>query len=334
MLPPVAPKMAAPRRGRWLWRILGLLLLLGLMGVGYEAVLMLTPGPLKEDKTIVIPRGTSVQGIAALLDSNGVVHDSIAFRLAARGLAEDKLHAGEYQFTPQQNMLDMVLMLRDGRSVVRRFTVAEGLTAHEIVEMLRDEPTLTGEIKTPPPEGSLMPETYHYSYGDSRQGILDRMQKGQRALLEALWAARASDLPLKTPEEALVLASIVEKETGKKAEERARVAGVFVNRLKRGMPLQADPTVVYALTKGDGPLERDLKHDDLAVASPYNTYVNTGLPPAPICNPGRAALEAALRPEKHDYLYFVADGTGGHAFAKNLAEHNQNVARWLTLLRP
>ncbi len=191
---------------------------------------------------------------------------------------------------------------------------------------------LSGETGPVPPEGSLLPETYHYSWNDDRAALVERMQTGMEVVLAELWPERAEGLPINTPEEAVILASIVEKETGV-AEERPLVASVFVNRLKRGMRLQSDPTVVYGLTNGQRPLGRTLTFRDLDRPSPYNTYTNGGLPPGPIANPGRAALEAVLHPAESRYLYFVADGTGGHAFAKTLVEHNRNVAKWRKIQR-
>jgi UPF0755 protein len=190
-------------------------------------------------------------------------------------------------------------------------------------------PILTGTIVVPP-EGSLQPESYRYMYGDSRAGLITRMQKPMQDMLNDLWAKRDPSLPLSTPEEAVVMASIIEKETGK-ATERPRIAGVFYNRLRQHMRLQSDPTVIYGIMLAKGWMDHDIEHADLAFPSPYNTYTNDGLPPKPICNPGKAALEAALHPEANNYLYFVADGTGGHSFASTLAEHNQNVAKWNAL---
>jgi len=211
--------------------------------------------------------------------------------------------------------------------VVRRFTVPEGLTSAQITGLLRDEPAFTGEIKSEPAEGSLLPETYHYSWGDNRADLLKRMQTAMQSALKAAWDKRALTLPLQTPQQALVLASIIEKETSV-PQERGRIAGVFVNRLLSNMRLQSDPTVIYALTQGAGTLGRPLTRADWKFESPYNTYVIDGLPTAPIGNPGKASIEAAVNPERHDFIYFVADGSGGHAFAKTLAEHNRNVARW------
>ncbi len=311
------------------------LFLLACALVGGAAYCLLAPlGDKVAPQTIVITKGTSVQGIATQLDENKLVLHPLVFRAVAKIIADDKLHAGEYQFLPTQNLVDIVTMLRDGLSVIRRFTVPEGLTSAEIVTLLKNDPALSGEITSIPPEGSLWPETYHYSFGDARLDLLTRMRAAAREQTDALWRARAADLPLSTLQEALTMASIVEKETGKKADERARVAGVFYNRLKKGMRLQSDPTVIYALTKGEKPLDRDLSRADLEMPSPYNTYTQNGLPPGPICNPGKASILAALHPEKNDFYYFVADGTGGHAFAKDLPDHNKNVTKWHQLSHP
>jgi UPF0755 protein len=199
------------------------------------------------------------------------------------------------------------------------------------VRLVNLDPVLNGTLDTLPAEGTLLPETYRYSYGDTRTALLGRMQKAMQDKLAEVWAGRDPDVPLKTPLEAVTLASIVEKETGK-AEERPRIAGVFYNRLHENMRLQSDPTVIYALTLGKQPLDRPLTHDDLSFASPLNTYVSDGLPPQPICNPGSAALEAVAHPEHHHYLYFVADGTGGHAFAADLATQDQNINDWHQVL--
>ncbi len=224
-------------------------------------------------------------------------------------------------------MRQVIGLLQSGRTVVRRLTVVEGMTTDQVLEQLRAAEGPVGTLDDHPPEGSLLPETYHFSYGDTRDAMLARMMRAMDKLLADLWPNRAADLPLETPRQAVTLASVVEKETGK-PDERARMAGVFVNRLRRGMPLQSDPTVLYALTEGRSTLDRRLTRDDLTADSPYNTYRNKGLPPGPICNPGRDALVAALNPLPTDDLYFVADGEGGHFFAKTLKEHNRNVARF------
>ena len=206
-------------------------------------------------------------------------------------------------------------------------TLAEGVTSWQVVESLKRADFLEGDVATVPPEGSLAPDAYEVDKGASREGLLTIMQEKQKVILADLWAGRAADLPYDTPEEALIMASIVEKETGV-ASERPQVASVFVNRLRQGMRLQTDPTVIYGITKGEGVLGRGLRQSELRRATPYNTYVIQGLPPGPIANPGRESIAAAMNPAETDLLFFVADGTGGHAFARTLEEHNANVAKW------
>ncbi|MCU0900328.1 MAG: endolytic transglycosylase MltG [Cypionkella sp.] len=213
-----------------------------------------------------------------------------------------------------------------------RVTLAEGVTSWQVVEALKRADFLTGEIVDLPPEGSLAPDSYEVEKGSDRAALVARMQEAQTRILDALWASRASGLPYDTPQEALIMASIVEKETGV-ADERPQVASVFVNRLERGMRLQTDPTVIYGITNGQGVLGRGIRQSELRRETPYNTYVIDGLPPTPIANPGRLSIEAALNPDTTDYIFFVADGTGGHAFAVTLEEHNANVARWREIER-
>jgi UPF0755 protein len=265
-----------------------------------------------------------------MLFKEGLIIHTIPFRLVSRFAVRDILKAGEYNFPPHSSVFDIVTLLNKGKTVIRRLTMPEGMTSAEIVKMLNEEPSLTGTIDAIPPEGSLLPETYHYSYGDSRAAILDRMRRQMKEALDMLWQRRAPDSFVTTPEQAVTLASIVEKETAR-ADERRRVAGVYVNRLKQNMKLQADPTTIYAVTNGQGPLNREITLTDLATQSPYNTYFALGLPPGPIANPGRASLEAALDPEKHDFIFFVADGSGGHVFSRTVEEHNLNVAKWRQL---
>jgi UPF0755 protein len=224
-------------------------------------------------------------------------------------------------------MSDVLRILREGRTVVHRVTFAEGLTSKEMLAALGRAERLEGPMPPLPANGSLLPDTYHYSYGDTQAEIVARMAKAMDAVLAELWAKRAPDLPLTSPTEALILASIVEKETAVPAE-RARIAAVFINRLKKGMRIESDPTVVYGLTDGLGPLGRALTRDDLRNDHPYNTYRITGLPPGPICNPGRDSLAAVMNPLQTEEIYFVADGSGGHVFARTLDEHNRNVAQW------
>ena len=284
-----------------------------------------TPGPLAEAKTIVLPRGAGTLEIARRLGAEGVVAHPWLF-LAGTAASGDilGLKAGEYQIQAASTPAAVAGLLASGKVVQHRLTIPEGLTSAEIVAMLNTAAGLEGTITRPPAEGTLLPETYFYALGDSRQSVLERMRGAQAKAVDALWADRAKALPFKDPEEALTLASIVEKETGRD-DERAHVAGVFLNRLRLGMPLQADPTVIYAITKGEKTLDRALGHDDLGIESPYNTYLVKGLPPTPIANPGLASIKATLRPLKTDDLYFVADGSGRHVFAKTLGEHNQHV---------
>ena len=286
------------------------------------------PGPLSAETTVVIERGASLEVIARELTRAGVLAVPLVFRLGARLTGADKrLRAGEYAFAARISPRQTVALLESGKTVVRRLTVAEGVTTAEIIAQLNITDGLTGDLGPLPAEGSLLPETYHFSFGDTRRAIVGRMAEAMRAALDDAWAARDRGLPLKTPESALILASIIEKETAV-PQERARVAGVFINRLRKGMKLQSDPTVVYGLTGGKGALGRPLTRADLRTPSPYNTYLIDGLPPSPISNPGLASIVAALDPARTDEFYFVADGSGGHAFARTLSEHNRNVARW------
>jgi UPF0755 protein len=285
------------------------------------------PGPAATATVVEIAPGAGLRGIAGQLDSAGAITDRYTFILGARlsGAARG-LKAGEYSVPAHASMAGIVALLRSGKVVLHRLTVPEGLTSRQIVALVRADPVLSGAADAVPAEGSLLPETYYFPRGTTRAALLARMEKAQGAALDNLWPARAKALPLTRPE-AVVLASIVEKETALPAE-RPRVARVFLNRLARGMRLESDPTVVYAITDGAGPLGRPLTRADLQVDSPYNTYRTTGLPPGPIANPGLASLRAALHPAETDALYFVADGSGGHAFARTLAEHHANVARW------
>jgi len=287
-----------------------------------------SPGPLRERTVVLIPRGAGLEAIAARLHDAGVIARPLVFRVGARltGKAR-RLKAGEFAFPARVSPEAALNIIVSGRTVARRLTIPEGLTSREVVAEVMAAPALTEEVREVPPEGSLLPETYHYHWGDSRGALIDRMQGAMKSLRAELWPERAENLPFDTWREAVTLASIVEKETGV-AEERPLIAGVFVNRLRRGMRLQSDPTVRYALTDGERALDRRLTRDDLELEHPYNTYHSVGLPPGPIANPGRAAIAAVLDPAETDYLYFVADGTGGHAFAKTLREHNRNAAEW------
>jgi len=287
-----------------------------------------TVGPLSEPTTLIIPKGTGENAIAEALRGGGIIDDIRLFKLSRRLLAApDSLRAGEYAFPAGVSVAAAIGILQSGKTIVRRVTIAEGLTNAEIVNLLNKTPGLSGLAGPLPGEGRLLPETYHFSYGDRREELVRRMARSASEVLAVLWRKRASGLALQTPAQALILASIVEKETGKDGE-RARVAAVFHNRLKKGMRLQSDPTVIYGITQGQGALGRPITKSDLKTPTPYNTYVIKGLPPTPIANSGRAAIEAVLNPATTKALYFVADGSGGHAFAETLSEHNRNVAKW------
>ncbi|WP_207537959.1 endolytic transglycosylase MltG [Sabulicella rubraurantiaca] len=288
------------------------------------------PGPLAEPANIVIPRG-GVEAIATTLAERGAVESPRLFALAALATrGEGPLRAAEFSIPAGASIRDILSILRQGRPVQRRLTIAEGLTARQVASLLERTEGLSGEVPTIN-EGALLPETYSFTLNDSRAALVRRATTAMDAALEEAWKDRAPNLPLNSAREALILASIVERETGV-AAERGLVAGVFINRLRRGMPLQSDPTVAYGAGNGM-PLDRPLTRADLDQPHPYNTYRNRGLPPGPIAMPGRASIEAVLRPEATEFIYFVADGTGGHAFARTLEEHNRNVARWRALNR-
>ncbi len=289
------------------------------------------PGPLQADTVIFIEPGISMGDIARKLEAEGVIEDSLVFRLGVRlkRVSRD-LKAGEYLFPTTVSMRGVVDILLSGKTVLRRLTLPEGVTSAEAAALIEAAEALEGKLDIIPAEGSLLPETYHYGRGDTRAELVGRMQVAMREAVAELWEKRGAGIPLESPEEALILASIVEKETGV-PEERPLVASVFVNRLRAGMRLQSDPTVTYGITHGVAPLGRELTRKDLQTDSEYNTYTNGGLPAGPIANPGRASIEAVLNPALSDYLYFVAAGNGGHAFAKTLDEHNSNVAKWRKL---
>ncbi len=274
----------------------------------------------------MIPRGTPAQ-VADTLEGAGVIGAPRLFRLAAAlTRAAGPLHAGELAFPAHGSVRQVLAVLRTARPVEHRLTIPEGLTAAQIALLLDRADALAGETPLPP-EGAVLPQTYVFERGTPRTVLLGRMAAAMDAALTRAWAGRDPDLPLDSPQQLLVLASLVERETAR-PEERAHVAAVFVNRLRRGMRLQSDPTVAYAATGGAATADRGLTRGDLEAPSPYNTYRVAGLPPGPIDSPGLASLEAAARPDHSDDLYFVADGTGGHAFARTLEEHARNVARW------
>ena len=290
------------------------------------------PGPLSEERVVVVPRGAGLKAIAGQLEDAGIVGDQRLFHLYARyRQANRNLRAGEYAFPARTSIHEALQILVEGKAVSRFVTIPEGLTSFEAIALVNQAEGLAGESAVPA-EGSILPETYTFSLNEERSALVGRMTQSMTDTLAELWVNRAGDLPVKTPEEALILASIVEKETGL-PEERPRVAAVFVNRLRRGMKLQSDPTVAYAITRGKRQMERPLRFKDLEIKDPYNTYYTKALPPGPICNPGRAALAAVLNPIETKELYFVADGTGGHVFANTLIEHNRNVEKWRKVQR-
>lgn len=292
-------------------------------------------GPLAHATVITVPKGESIYDIAGRLEKDGVVSDRRLFMVqyfAARmygSLAGDKagIKAGDYEIKKNASIRQVLETLVEGRAILLKVTVPEGLTSQQIVDRLKADPNLVGEVAQVPAEGTLLPDTYKVSRGMARQELIDRMQTEHQKLLASVWEKRQQGLPVKTPEQAMVLASIIEKETGR-ADEREKVAAVFVNRLRAKMRLQSDPTIIYGLVAGQGSLGRAITRADIDSKTPYNTYQIDGLPPGPICNPGRAAIEATLNPAQTADLYFVADGSGGHVFTTNLKDHNAAVQNW------
>jgi UPF0755 protein len=325
-----------PRRPRHLGLsglsgLLTFVLAIGLLGIAvlvWSVVESRKPGPLAADKIVVIEREDDSGTIGDQLERAGVVDSALWFSaMTMIDGSRSSLKRGEYAFKAGVSLRQVEAELIAHKVVQHKLTIPEGLTSDQVVERLHDDDALAGDVKEPPREGSLLPDTYLFELGDTRQAELTRMAKAQAKAVEEIWAKRAPDLPIKSPGELVTLASIVEKETGK-ADERARVAGVFVNRLQKHMRLQSDPTIVYGLVFGKGTLGHPITKAELDQATPYNTYNIDGLPPGPICNPGKAALEAAANPMRTKELYFVADGTGGHAFAETLDQHLKNVAHW------
>jgi len=306
--------------------VVALVLLFGIITWGQSQ--FRAPGPLTAPTDFVVEKGETFASVSDKLMAQGIVRNATILRLGARYAHLDGgLKFGEYQIPAGASMEEVLKLLNAGGNVVRQIVVPEGLTNAQVVAMVEARDDLAGEVTSVPPEGMLAPAGYDVQRGDDRMALIGRMQAEQERILKDAWDTRAPDLPLKSPDELLTLASIVEKETGV-AAERPRVASVFVNRLKRGMRLQTDPTVIYGITKGAAPLGRGLRASELAAPTPYNTYVMAGLPPTPIANPGAAAIQAAAHPEATDFLYFVAEGSGGHVFASSLEEHNRNVAVW------
>src|ERR1700761_8076907 len=286
------------------------------------------PGPLQEDKVVNIPARAGKRDIAEVLQREGVIDVNpwvfIGGVFAMK--ASSDLKPGEYSFQKSASLRDVIATIVEGKVVQHAVTIPEGLTSEQIVERLSDNDLFSGSVREIPREGTLLPETYKFPRGTTRDQVIQRMQQAQKRAVADIWERRSQDLPVKSPEQLVTLASIVEKETGK-PDERSRVAAVFVNRLKQKIKLQSDPTIIYGLVGGKGTLGRPIKRSEITQPSPYNTYVIDGLPPGPISNPGRAALEATANPARTRDLYFVADGTGGHAFTETYDQHQKNVAK-------
>jgi len=294
------------------------------------------PGPLEVSTIFVVPKGESTTAIVDRLTSEGIITDrrifmaSVVYFMHLKGAGS--LKAGEYKIDKQASMRQVLDTLVDGKSINYRVTFPEGWTSQQIVERLAANPQLTGPVPEIPAEGSLLPDTYSFGTRDTREDIVQRMQAAQEKFVAQIWEERHPGIMVSTPEEAVILASMVERETGV-AEERPQIASVFHNRLKKRMRLQSDPTIIYGIFGGAGMRDHPITREELERPNPYNTYKIDGLPPTPIGNPGRAAIEAVLKPAQTDYLYFVANGKGGHFFSKTLAEHNSNVVKWRKIER-
>jgi UPF0755 protein len=311
-------------------RILVVLVFLAALGAGawyWEQWNFAATGPSSNGAIILVKPGEGVTAIAQQLARAGVVSSADLFRLGLRIRNQQSLlKAGEYWFPPRASMADVASILIGGKSIEYKLTAAEGLTSDMIYRLVLADPVLVGDVAQEPAEGTLLPETYLFTRGMTRAKLFALMQEAQARFIAEHWVARAPNFPFTTPAQAIVLASIVEKETAI-PEERRHIASVFVNRLRTGMKLESDPTIIYAITRGY-PLGRGIRESELTRATPYNTYVAAGLPPGPICNPGKDSIAAVLDPENTPDLYFVATGKGGHVFTANYAEHQKNVAKW------
>ncbi len=335
-----SPLKRSKRRsfGSVVGRLLATLVVLGLLGAGaafFAWTAATIAGPLSETRIVELPDDASVADLAGKLVKEGVADSHL---LTAAGIAAlryglgARLKGGEYEFAAHSSLKEVLSKVRNGKRVFYKLSVPEGFTTWQVLERIRSNEVLTGDIEQVPTEGELLPDTYVFYRGRTRQSLIDQMKTAQMNLIEKLWPTRAEGLPFNSPEQALILASIVEKETGK-VEERAHVAAVFINRLRRGMRLQSDPTIIYGITNGQGKLERPIYRSDIQKQTDYNTYRIDGLPPTPIANAGTAAIEAVLNPVETKDVFFVADGTGGHVFAETLEEHNANVKKWRSWLK-
>ena len=314
----------------FLWTFLTFALIAaGAGAAGFYAYQQYTiPGPLAEKRVFIVEQGLGTPEMAAVLEQAGIISNAriftgMAYVTGTRG----RLKAGEYEFAAAASMQDVMALIASGKSIAYKLSVPEGFTSEMAVDRVNANEMLTGDPAVVPAEGSIMPDTFVFRRGMTRQKLVQDMQTAQVKLLQELWDKRIPVTVIETKEQAVTLASIVEKETGV-ASERPIIASVFINRLKKGMRLQSDPTIIYGIVGGKGKLDRSLTRNDIETETPYNTYRINGLPPGPIANPGRAALEAVLYPPSTEYLYFVANGSGGHAFASTLEEHNRNVKEW------
>ncbi|MEE8294756.1 MAG: endolytic transglycosylase MltG [Sphingomonadales bacterium] len=314
-------------RAKWRVTIPAFFLLMGFGFVAGDFFFFYKEGPLPENQAVLIPKGSSLKSVTALLAGEGVIEFPSTFYWTARiSGAAGNIRAGEFLVPARASQADVLKILKVGEAILHKITFPEGLSSKQVVDLLNANMILAGDVLEIPSEGSLLPETYLFPRGSTKEEILTEMEVKQNQFLADLWGAYEGGLPFNSIEEAIILASIVEEETAL-PEERPLIAAVFLNRLKKHMRLQSDPTVIYGLTEGY-PLGRPLRQSELDGDTPYNTYVHYGLPPGPITNPGRAAIEAVFNPAQSNALYFVADGSGGHVFADTLEEHNENVKKW------
>nr|WP_205930279.1 endolytic transglycosylase MltG [Rhizobium leguminosarum] len=337
---PEPPKRSKKARGQvvlflnFIMTMAVLVCVVAVIGFYYATSTYRNPGPLQTNTNFIVRNGAGLTEIASNLERNAIISDARIFRyLTATHLsAGESLKAGEYEIKARASMRDIMELLKSGKSILYSVSFPEGLTVRQMFDRMLQDTVLEGDLPAAlPTEGSLRPDTYKFSRGTKRSEIIEQMAAAQQKLVDQIWDKRDSSLPLRSKEEFVTLASIVEKETGV-PDERAHVASVFLNRLGKGMRLQSDPTIIYGLFGGEGkPADRPIYQSDLKRDTPYNTYVIKGLPPTPIANPGKDALEAVANPWKTQDLYFVADGSGGHVFSATLEEHNANVKRWRKL---